>query len=338
MIARAVREAAPGVRVATAQIAPPGYDEVRPAAEFDGVHIRCQGRGDEGFADALERAMDRSDPDLICLDLSPVPWLYLVRFPPVPRAYVTNFFLTKLLAAETFQDLDLRENSADWNHRRRRRQLPELHDAKELYDANAVLLSDPPELVPREVRVEEPYRVVGPCIWQPVGSLPAPLIETRRLLLLTFGSTGSRLLPGDVAEKLRRALGCDTSVWLASKSPGGEREDHGGHVFSGVPMAPVLQRSVLAVTQGGAGSTYAALLQGVPVAVWPSHRNHELLAEMLARAGVGILAAELAALEPSEIRREVARMQRKLSEISTTTRGDLSAPAARAAAALLSMI
>ena len=334
VIARAVLESTPGARIVFAHIVP-GYGDRLLGPEFDCIRIHHRGRGDESFADGLEQAIRSVDPALICLDMSPVPWLYLVRFPEIPRASITNFFLTALVGEETFQDRQLSDNFMEWNDRRFRRDLPELRHAKTLYDADAVLLCDPVALVSSDISIMDPYHVVGPCIWQPAGTLPQRLSGTRRLLLISLGSTGSRLLPAGVVQRLQSTLGCEASVWLTADRPAGEPQES-RLVYSGIPIGPILQRSALAITQGGAGSTYAALLQGVPVAVWPSHRNHELLGEVLTRAGVGSLVTELVNLEPVEIRTKVANMESESGRLRRASCG-VSGPA-KAAEILLSLI
>jgi len=53
-----------------------------------------------------------------------------------------------------------------------------------------------------------------------------------------------------------------------------------------LPGSEVLKRSSLAITQGGAGSSYQALGAKVPLGIWPAHRNHQLLGERLTQLGL----------------------------------------------------
>ena len=89
-------------------------------------------------------------------------------------------------------------------------------------------------------------------------------------------------------------------------------------------------------SQGGAGSTYAALQQGVPVAIWPSNRNHEILGRMLGHAGIGAFVTELADLRPDELRKKVAAMEDEIRRKGISW-GPESGPAT-AAEILLTMI
>lgn len=307
VIARALREASPAVRIVIAHISP-GYGDQLLSPEFDCIPIPHDGPGSEVFADSFEQIITMVDPSLLCLDLSPTPWLYLVRFPEVPKVYITNFFLTSLTCADSEQTRDLRNNDADWNRRRISRHLPELWDAKRLYDADAVLLCDPVELLPSDVKITTPYHVPGPCVWQPEGLLPPILNRSRHLLLVTLGSTGQKKPTAELVEKLRNALDCDKVVWVRDNRSAQALHEY-DLVCSWVPLWPILEKCALAITQGGTGSTYSALLRRVPVAISPGHRNHEILGEQLERAGVGSFVADLAQLEPEEIRERVEGMK-----------------------------
>ena len=50
--------------------------------------------------------------------------------------------------------------------------------------------------------------------------------------------------------------------------------------------------------------------------VWPTHRNHEILGESLARRGLGVFVAGLASLEAEEIRMKVAAMKKEAENIA----------------------
>ena len=70
--------------------------------------------------------------------------------------------------------------------------------------------------------------------------------------------------------------------------------------YSWVSISPMLAKCALATTQSGAGSTYAALSEGVPVAVWPTTRNHEILGNFVQRAEAGMSFDELSSLGADE--------------------------------------
>jgi UDP:flavonoid glycosyltransferase YjiC (YdhE family) len=332
IIARALRASKPDIRIVFAHISP-GHGDLLLRPEFESISISSQDGGGECFADALEQVLQTVDPTLICLDLSPVPWLYLVRFPETPKAYVTNYFLSPIFAAETGQVRHFKINSTKVNHGRRQRGLPELHDAKALYHADAVLFCDPARLFAGDLVLAEPYHFVGPCIWQPSGSLPSVLHARHRLLAVALGSTGTKPISAEMVEGFRSALDCDASVWLTTNNSGFQPGRY-DLLYSGVPLSPILEKSPLAITQGGVGSTYAALTHRVPVAVWPSHHNHDIMAEVLAEAGVGASITKLAALGPGDLEERVRAMKNACERLEL---GSPDSHPARAAEILLSM-
>lgn len=332
MIARAIRAADPSVRVVFAGVSP-GHGGELVAPEFEWIPLTYRRHRDEDFADRFEQVIRTVAPSLVCLDLSPVPWLYLVRFPEIPRAYVTNFFLTDLMDFETHQVRHLAANRDALSRRRSRRGLAPLDDAKSLYRADAVLLCDPPALARRCATVTEPYHLTGPCVWQPAAS-DGQRAPTGRYLFVTLGSTGRSRLPKRQIERLRRRLDCASTAWVLGD---GHVRRPGKHdlVLSNVPLDSALRGAELAVTHGGAGSTYAALCEGVPVAVSPAHRNHEILGEVLAGAGIGTLLNDLAGKDTADVRERVDEMRRQLGRLGLSTPGD--AEAQLAANILLSM-
>ena len=161
LIARAVRKLAQATRIIfTRPAVETGERHIR--LEFESDELPSESRRDELFADALETAISEVRPELICLDLSAVRWLNFVRLPDVPMAYVTNFFLTSLVDTATDQASFLNDNRAVWNAVRDRRDMPDFADTKDLCEREAVLLSDPPGLLPPNIALSDRHRVVGP--------------------------------------------------------------------------------------------------------------------------------------------------------------------------------
>jgi UDP:flavonoid glycosyltransferase YjiC (YdhE family) len=99
-----------------------------------------------------------------------------------------------------------------------------------------------------------------------------------------MGSTGSANLPPQMIARLAEICGAREVVQAGGRSAGRDPTRP-----APVPAASVLARSSLCLTQGGAGSSYQAISCGVPVAVWPAHRNHELLGRRIEASGLGIL-------------------------------------------------
>lgn len=59
--------------------------------------------------------------------------------------------------------------------------------------------------------------------------------------------------------------------------------------YNSLPGGKVMERSILAITQGGAGSCYQALSACVPLGIAPSYHNHHLLGKRLAQLGVAFM-------------------------------------------------
>ena len=95
VIARVLDGITPGIRIVLAHIVP-GHGSSLLEPEFECVPMSFGKRGDEAFADQIEATIRSAASDLICLDLSPVTWLYLVPFLEISKAYITNYFLTAL--------------------------------------------------------------------------------------------------------------------------------------------------------------------------------------------------------------------------------------------------
>lgn len=250
------------------------------APEFPVIELPANNPGgfDIGFAEALERVMADFSADLIVCDLSPLPWLPLIRFPQTPRAYLTNVFLTALGSRKTVQDSLWEQHGTRWNSLRQRRGLPPLDSARQFYDTDLVLLADPAAVIATCPPPPPSFRAVGPCSWEPEGELPPELAAEQDLLLLSMGSTGHELIPEAVVHQLAQITGASRSVFVGTADSGYSREIlH----CRWVPGSKLLRHSRFAVTQGGTGSAYQALANGVPVGCIPTHQNHRILGQVL---------------------------------------------------------
>lgn len=326
VVARVLRRRQPSVALHFACPLLPADQRALVAGEF-ALHDLPgppSGAHDAAFADALEALFEQFVPDLILLDLSPLPWLALVRFPPVARVYLTNGFLTELGRGPTAQDEWWAQWSAAWNRMREGRGLRPLASARELYRADRVLLADPPALLPA-VTAQPMFETVGPCVWEADGSVPSALAGDAQLLVLMMGSTGQQQMPEAVVMELMALVGADRAVFIASQgAPYGPRVTS----LRWVPLTPLLRRARFAVTQGGAGNLYLALAAGVPVGCLPTHANHRLLGALVEDLGVGMLftgrhwSRELAALGPAlvTLRKRAQAMAGELQSVDGPAR------------------
>jgi UDP:flavonoid glycosyltransferase YjiC (YdhE family) len=243
------------------------------------------------YADALETLLDQLSPDLVCLDLTPYPWLLQVRFPNILQVYLTNFFLTQNFRYTTHQELVFEKTALRVNVTRTSRGLAPIRNIKQMYDRDAVILCDPSSFMDSHIKLPPNYHVTGPCIWEPDVPLPAELAELNEVLFISFGSTGVKPLPHPFVEEIAKALSIQDVVWLGNK--GVHEKNHTGltkhHFYSWLPTSRVLPRSKFVITQGGAGSTYQALANGKPVGIWSSHQNQKMLGTIAQDFGCGVL-------------------------------------------------
>jgi EryCIII-like glycosyltransferase len=131
--------------------------------------------------------------------------------------------------------------------------------------------------------------MVGPCLWEPPGELPAALSDRHQPLVLV---TTSSEFQGDeeLVEVALEAL-ADEPVHVVATVPSASSPEPApglrGTVVSYAPHTPILRRSVCAITHGGMGATQKALAQGVPVCAVPFGRDQFEVARRVEASGAG---------------------------------------------------
>lgn len=289
MIARAL-EARTSVRIHFACLSgQPHYERLLLEPDYPVTPLPVPNTTDIGVttADRLEQLMAELQPVLIYCDLNPLPPLLLVRFPGVPRVFLVDAYETRLGSDVTVQDQMWVQFGDEWNRLRETRGLRAVENPRSFFDADRVLLPDPPAVIGvPDASLPPGYIPVGPCIWEPPATLPAELEDARDLLLLSMGSTGMNNLPLDAVRHIAVRVGASRIIRLGSFDPG-----YGKHVasYQWLPGSQLMPRCRFVLTQGGAGSVYQALRAGVPVACVPAHRNHVALAHRLQQLEAGIL-------------------------------------------------
>lgn len=242
----------------------------------------------EIFADALAQVFQSTRFDLIVQDIGVFDWLPLVKFPDCPRAVVTNVFLSKVTNSETLQVRNMSERGDELNRMREERNLPQLESVFDLYEADRVFLADPLPIVREFGELPSHYVACGATSWTMEGSLPPELEDKRDLLLMSMGSTGRHGFNPRQIERVRVRSGCSHSVYVGSRFEKMRDKGVAQFQYEWLPLEEVLSRTKIALSQGGAGSSYQALSKGVPVIALPLHRNQEVLGETLENLGVGI--------------------------------------------------
>lgn len=315
----------------------PHFERLLLESDYSVTALPVPGPKDNGAssADRLEQLITELQPKLIYCDLNPLPPLLLVRFPEIPRVFLVDAYETRLGSDVTVQDLMWAQYGDEWNRLREARGLQPVENPRSFFEADRVLLPDPPAIIGMPTESLPPgYIPVGPCIWDPPTTLPAELEDARDLLLLSMGTTGMNNLPLDAVQHIARLVGASRAIRIGSFDPGyGEQVAH----YQWLPGSQVMPRCKFVLTQGGAGSTYQALRAGVPVACIPAHRNHIALAHSLQKLEAGILLyQETWQQQLKDMPLDLNKLQAGARALSTQMK-DIDGPG-NAAAAMLDLI
>jgi len=239
------------------------------------------------FGNQLEELFSHEQPDLIVHDCNPIRWLSTTRFPDCPRVCVTNFFLTRLANLPTDQKLSFSRYGNLIKNERSRKGLPVMKDEYEGYEADHILLADPPVLVDSFGVAPSQYHACGACWWEAASDLPTELELLDNFLLCSLGSTGKKL-KDDFVRRVADKYGCRDIVIAQASKDGESVRNVGSHTiysYTSVPLSSLVPKAGAIITQGGAGSTYQALAAGKPVVIVPTHTNHALLGRLLSKQG-----------------------------------------------------
>ena len=240
------------------------------------------------FAIGLEQTFRTIHPDLIVRDLCPLRWMSAVRYPDCPHLNVTNFFLTRHLQAQTFQTMRYADIASDIRRLRCEKGLVALESVFDLYGADRVLLADPQLLLNPYGELPAHYRICGACSWSQDGELPSELEPIDDVLLISMGSTGGGMISKEMIRTLAQRMGCITTVYAGGYADTMRELSVADYCYDWLPLKKMLPRARAVICQGGTGTSYMALEAGVPVIVIPGHRNHQILGELLEKAGVGL--------------------------------------------------
>jgi len=242
----------------------------------------------ERFAVAVERHFSLNQYHMIMLDANPMLWFSLINFPDVPRVFITNAFLTAIHAADTVQSRFFAKRGAQLNELRLKRGIAPLSSAYDLYEADKVLLADPLPLVEHLGARPKHYIACGPCSWEFSGVLPAELAGLDSLMLLSMGSTGPSEINSAILKKVRDVTRSRSMVYAGSRAGSREIREIVDFAYDWLPLSQLISRCVAVVSQGGAGSSYQALLLGSPLLVIGRHQNHLILADILQDMGLAL--------------------------------------------------
>jgi UDP:flavonoid glycosyltransferase YjiC (YdhE family) len=238
----------------------------------------------------LEMLIDDLQPDGIIVDTGLVNLYSVMRWPKdIPRILVTNVFVTRLSGYRTLQADMFEPGKEVINRRRHELGLAPLDTPDELYEADLVCLADPHRLVREFADLPANYISCGASYWESDMALPADVPDLQSGLIFSMGSTGRAAITAQTVAHLKQITGATSAIYAGKEARNVGTDDLVDYAATMLPLQHFYRDAKLAITQGGAGSTYQALSYGVPVAILPTHRNHEVLGEALEKLGVGRL-------------------------------------------------
>jgi len=242
----------------------------------------------EIFADRMETHFKNRRFDLIVHDGCPLRWFSVLKFPDCPRVFLTNVFLTGHVSRETFQNRWF-ENEAGKKvlQKRRAKGLPPIQSVFDLYDADRVLLVDPPALFPK-LKLPSHFSYCGPIFWSTPKAIPDALRNERRFTLISMGSTGKRSIDDDFLKQVRNFTRSEQLIYAGLQARDIRSLKELDRAFKLLPLNRILDRADAVVTQGGSGSSYQALFHGAPVIAFPTHINQQILGRIIEQAGLGV--------------------------------------------------
>lgn len=184
---------------------------------------------------------------------------------------------------------------------RKRHRLRPFGSLRELITwGDRVVFPDVPELVPLS-RTASHERYLGHVAWAPPGEIPRALVEQRDApwVYVCMGSSG----PRDAAEKVVQGLlPLGVRILVATAGRADVRPRPSVVVTDFAPGDRVMPLVALAVTSGGASTSYQALVEGVPVLGIPQNLDQYLAMTAMRDRGVGKL-ERAGTLTPDRARR-----------------------------------
>ena len=131
--------------------------------------------------------------------------------------------------------------------------------------------------------------MVGPCAWDPPAVLPRQLRDLEEPLILVATSSvfqrDARLV--DAAFRAFEGERCHVVATLPAASADALEPPANATLLPFASHAPILERTVCAITHGGMGITQKALAQGVPVCAAPFGRDQFEVARRVEVAAAG---------------------------------------------------
>ncbi len=170
----------------------------------------------------------------------------------------------------------------------------------DIWQGNLNLLVDIPEYGPT-LNLPPNFFYIGPIIWEPDTAMPSwfdALDPQRPTLYLTMGSTGN----AHFFEQAIKIFG-DSHYQCIMTTAGMVNLTQIPENFFVTEYAPgskIMEKSDIVICQGGNGTIYQAMSQGVPIIGIPTSHDQEFNLQRVVDLGIGIELSELK-FEPSHL-------------------------------------
>lgn len=220
---------------------------------------------------------------------------YSIRVKAPEHLRVTRIFGKRLTTLFTpwIKDFIITFDTRPFNKFRRKKGLSPRKNIWDIWRGDLNLIVDIPDYGPTE-NLPEDFHYIGPIVWEPEMESPDWLetLDSRRpTLYFTMGSTGYT----QFFEQAIEIFG-NTNYQCIMTTAGMADIQHIPDNFYVVDYAPgskIMEKSDLVVCQGGNGTIYQAMSQGVPIIGIPTMHDQEFNLDRVESLGIGIHLSEL---------------------------------------------
>ena len=261
-------------------------------------------------------AIDKTKPDLVLSDfrltastsckLAGVPNAAILngnwtRYYKLPQRAPEHFALTKFLGSRIVsaffpfvKQMVVSMDVGPFNFLRKKTGLEPFGNFLDVWmGGDLTLLADTPGWSPT-IGLPDTCSYIGPVIWEPDTALPLwykDLSAAKPVIYVTLGSTGNPEV-FDIAARIFADRPWQVVMTTANLS---NRTSYPPNFFvaSYAPGSAIMQKADLVICQGGSGTIFQALRNGVPVIGIPTMHEQEFNMQRVVDLGLGIQLSEL---------------------------------------------
>ncbi|MBN2002449.1 MAG: hypothetical protein JXA21_03755 [Anaerolineae bacterium] len=223
-------------------------------------------------------------------------------------AYPTRFKWATSVT-EFIQHVQKRSLARYFRQAARRHGVKRFSSLYDFLEGDLTLISDLPDFNPL-LKLPDHFHYIGPLIWEGLDSQPyslPPIDPNRALIYTTVGNTGqdkfidlvSQALGGDDAYQVILTTGAYLNLRLSPAK--------NIHVARFIPGSQILPQARAMIHCGGSGSTYQALMHGVPTIVIPFGPYQRINGWLAQKNHVGIPLSPVQ-LAPEQLREALTQL------------------------------